>query len=264
MYRLLYFFLLLIHLPGCGQDSTLRQPTVSAHQYPVGNRRLQVTVSRYDSAAFPVFVHLHHNEQTANKAAHYLLQRTGGVFVSIQNKKERLITFKRKGQKFVFDPNRMFTSYGIAQSLKLNATFDSSAAQEIDSFAHFFLKLIPETPVLIALHNNTNENYSIYTYQTDSSTTGDAAALHINKDMDADDFIFTTDSLLFAAIKEKNLNVVLQNNEAVTDDGSLSVYWARQGKRYVNIETEHGHKQQQVELICAVLEALTKLYPTER
>jgi len=37
-------------------------------------------------------------------------------------------------------------------------------------------------------------------------------------------------------MKAQLLNVVLQSNTSVTDDGSLSVYAAQQGKPYINCE----------------------------
>ena len=54
-------------------------------------------------------------------------------------------------------------------------------------------------------------------------------------------------------------NVVLQDNDKVTDDGSLSVLAGRAGIPYINVEAEDGHLQQQVEMIKTVYSAVAAL-----
>ncbi len=41
------------------------------------------------------------------------------------------------------------------------------------------------------------------------------------------DFFYVTEKKFFAYLAERDFNVVLQNNEKVTDDGSLSVHFAK-------------------------------------
>jgi hypothetical protein len=59
--------------------------------------------------------------------------------------------------------------------------------------------------------------------------------------MDEDDFIYTTSVYFFRKLKDAGLNVVLQNNDSIGDDGSLSVLCGKTGRSYINIEAEHGH-----------------------
>ena len=52
------------------------------------------------------------------------------------------------------------------------------------------------------------------------------------------------------------VNVILQDNRNFVDDGSLSTYSALNDIRYVNIETEEGHLEKQLELIRLVHQVL--------
>ncbi|MDR0289129.1 MAG: hypothetical protein LBH78_03695 [Rickettsiales bacterium] len=44
----------------------------------------------------------------------------------------------------------------------------------------------------------------------------------------------------------------MQNNKAVEDDGSLSVYAGENNIRYSNVEAEHGHLEQQIDMLSAL------------
>lgn len=52
---------------------------------------------------------------------------------------------------------------------------------------------------------------------------------------------FVTDHKILHALIVGQYNVVLQANETMTDDGSLSVYCAKLGIPYVNVEAQYGH-----------------------
>ena len=117
-----------------------------------------------------------------------------------------------------------------------------------------------EAEHIVALHNNTNANYSISSYLNGGSEYGNAAKIYINKKEDADDFIFTTDENIFRACKKLKLNVALQDNVHCFDDGSLSVYCGRRNISYTNIEAEHGHLQKQMEMILALKKITDSLH----
>jgi hypothetical protein len=40
------------------------------------------------------------------------------------------------------------------------------------------------------------------------------------------------------------------------EDGSLSLYCSRQGIRYINVEAQHGHRQEQQAMLDAVRQIL--------
>jgi len=48
----------------------------------------------------------------------------------------------------------------------------------------------------------------------------------------------------------------LQNSTNATDDGSLSIYYGKKNLVYVNIETEKGDLDEQVEMLNAVFNIL--------
>ena len=50
-------------------------------------------------------------------------------------------------------------------------------------------------------------------------------------------------------IAEWGTFTVLQNNNSMTDDGSLSVLAGRLKIPYVNVEAQHGHLEMQVEML---------------
>lgn len=104
--------------------------------------------------------------------------------------------------------------------------------------------------LLIALHNNTNGNYSITSYES-GSLKSDAADLHRAAGQDSDNFFFVTTKKLFLRFKNAGFNVVLQAR-SVKDDGSLSVWAARKNFAYVNIEAQHGHVSSQLKMLSYV------------
>ena len=67
---------------------------------------------------------------------------------------------------------------------------------------------------------------------------------------------FVTDRALYDALVGEGFNAVLQDNDAATDDGSLSVWAAREGVPYVNVEAQHGHRAEQAAMIDALVGVL--------
>ena len=61
---------------------------------------------------------------------------------------------------------------------------------------------------------------------------------------------------MFKRIKKQGFNAVLQNSTNATDDGSLSIYYGKKNLVYVNIETEKGDVDEQVEMLNAVFNIL--------
>jgi hypothetical protein len=71
--------------------------------------------------------------------------------------------------------------------------------------------------------------------------------VHLPPESDPDDFFFVTDPDLFAGLAEEGFPVVLQDNARAT------VWAARQGIPYVNVEAQHGHRERQIEMLEALL-----------
>jgi hypothetical protein len=91
---------------------------------------------------------------------------------------------------------------------------------------------------------------------------GDAEEVFLAPARDPSDFDFVTERPVFEALRARGNNVVLQDNSRVTDDGSLSVYCGRVGKRYINVEAKHGHLSEQVKMLRELGDVLRELSQT--
>lgn len=196
-----------------------------------------------------LFINVHEDEQTSIEALRSYSKDTSISYAYLHHSGERRITFKHKGGEFSVDPNRIFTKTGRKATLEDGEHYTMCARKETKQFAAHIESLVSNRMSIIALHNNTDTNYSILSYLPDSSESQNATSLYINPEMDPDDFIYTTDELVYKAMVEHKINVILQDNKNFVDDGSLSVYCAINKIRYVNIETEHGHLEEQIVLI---------------
>ncbi len=251
-----YLFVLITYAFGfasCAQQpppvGEALQPQTETYPFQLGETPVMLSKITYGSAQPYIFVQLHHNEATAGAAAERFLQQHGGVLLRIENGGDRFVSFRLKGTTYQFDPNRMFTPSGIAISLRLLSTYRPEAAREVAQFSAFLLDHLPDTALVIAVHNNTPDNYTIHSYRQDRDLIADAAALHINEDLDADNFFLTTDEAHFQQLQARKQNVVLQHNEQAKDDGSLSILYGRQNKAYINVEAEYGHLEAQTEML---------------
>ncbi len=119
------------------------------------------------------------------------------------------------------------------------------------------------TPSVVAETNsygittyNTDLNYSIKSYLPEGDEAENTAEVYVTDRMDPDDFIYTTDKAFYDQIKAKDINVILQDNKRFVNDGSLSVYCGLNGIRYLNIEAQKGHFDEQLQLIKEVMSIL--------
>lgn len=220
---------------------------------PLGDTLITIAHFRYNNTSQPFFLHIHHNEQTADSVLHDYLSLAGGAGVSIQNNRQRLVRFPLAGTRYLFDPNRMFTPQGIDRSLALLSRRNAAAAAAVAQFADSLLSYLPDTVALIAIHNNTDGAYSLLDYSPGRPLAKEADSVFRNPAMDPDDFVFTTSRDLFAHLRQRNVSVVLQNNIAATNDGSLGYVFGKSGRFYVNIEAQHGHFAEQAALVRSVL-----------
>lgn len=241
---------------------TFTQDVSHARIYSIGDTKISVI----DQCCYPchskvLFVNLHDNETTSVKAAEQYLNKVGGRLINIENNGERLINFNHKGQYYTFDPNRIFSPAGIDSTITiLSLRYDSNAAHEVLKFAQFLIAdYIASSHLIISLHNNRDSSLSVLTYKNDAAINKNLGKAFINPEMDIDDFILTTDTTLFNRIKEKNINVVWEDIDAINDDGSLSVYASRHNISYINVEAEHEHSEEQLRMLMA-LEDIIKEY----
>jgi len=223
----------------------------------LGDRTIAFRVTQYGPAIATCCINLHDDEVTAVKAARAVLEQKGGLLIKIENNAQRMISFSFKGTLYSFDPNRIFSATGIKSTLRANKKINPLAIIEVEKFATTLLQLIPDSiPCLIALHNNSNGDFSVKTYQRGGSRQNDASQVYADNWQDIDDIVLTTDEGLFNKMSANGYNSILQDNINVNKDGSLSVYYGELNRRYVNIETQHGKTVQYKEMLDKLLNIL--------
>ncbi len=236
------------------------QPSAVVTRFPLGENKITIVENCYKKCrSRMLFINVHDNEQTSQVAADSFLKGHGGTLVHIANDSGRNISFLQNNHCFAFDPNRMCSKGGRLASLSLLS--DSTSVQDIEEaektvsfFARKTLhKYIDKRPLIVALHNNSDSNFSIRTYIHSQDSIPNSGMCFVNPAMDEDDFILTSNRQIFAAIKAKNINVVWENEKVIKDDGSMSVYAAMHHIPYINIEAEHGHFAQQFQMLQAAV-----------
>lgn len=226
--------------------------------YRLGDTEIQIAVHSAEGAG-PAFLVLHDNEDTAVEAGLEAIRARGGRLVEVRALGRRLVSFELAGQTWRFDPNRVFTEAGAeATLLSHSGNAPSVALAEIRRFAETVLAVYDANslPLVATLHNNTEGEYSALSYAPGGDHAGDAAALHLPPGADPDNFFFVTDRALYDALVAEGFAVVLQDNARVTDDGSLSVWAARRGVPYVNVEAQHSNREGQLEMLAALARVL--------
>lgn len=229
-------------------------PSEKMISHKLGDRTISIKVSQYGELVSTCCINLHDDEMTAVKAAQTVLEERGGVLVKIENNGKRNISFPFKGVIYSFDPNRIFSRTGILLTLKAKGKINPLAVIEVEKFAACLLQLIPDSiTCLIALHNNTDGDFSVKTYLPGGLRQNDASQVYADDWQDIDDIALTTDQLIYSRMSALGYNSILQDNINVYKDGSLSVYCGERNKRYINIETQHGKTLQYREMLKKLL-----------
>ncbi len=237
-------------------------PKTKTIVYRIGETQLPVKVLQYGDEKKIVYVNLHADETTSLQAATVMLEKEGGTLIKIDNGIKRNIRFRLKGRYYLFDPNRMFSREGARQTLTILGRVNNEAITEVEQFGKRFLELIPSNPsLLIALHNNTDGSFGINSYLPGQEREFDAKQVYADSLQDPDDIFLTTDSLLYAHLASEKYNSIWQDNENARKDGSLSIYCGERNIVYLNCETQHGRKQQYIEMLAYALTHLQKPEP---
>ena len=158
-----------------------------------------------------------------------------------------------EGEAFTVDPNRIFTPpAGRGRSPRLSR--DTPAARAaVAAFADTLLAVYGTPDVVVALHNNTEANYSAASYQPGGSEANEAADVHLLPGCRPRRLRRSSPRApLFDAVVAWDFNAILQNNATPTDDGSLSVWAAQSGRPYLNVEAQHGHRAENARMIEAI------------
>lgn len=214
----------------------------------------------HDTTSFVYTVNVHENESTSVHAFLSSSHTANNRLLYLHQYGNRNIASSFDGvDTFYFDPNRIFTPDGIIKTLTANSHYSDTAAIYAKRVADSILQWLLPAKCIIALHNNTNGNYSLQSFKKRGGSANDAARVFLNPQMDTDDFIFTNNDDLFKWLKKNKVNAVLQNNSGVSDDGSLSVYYKNMQVLYINIEAEHGHIAEQKKMIDLIFKYLSDI-----
>ena len=210
---------------------------------PLGDSSINITRETFtaiDPSSLPMaFLNLHENENTSVVAVRSFLYMNGGVLVKLNKGNSRLVSFYIGSKKYTFDPNRIYTPEGIEATLKYYGSYSDDAAEEVAEFAATLLSIynFDAQSTVLALHNN-GGTYGANSYLPGGSYENDAEAVNIVPNTNPSDFYYVVDPVYYNALAKAQYNVVLQNNETVTNDGSLSYYAGLQQKPYVNFEAQ--------------------------
>lgn len=226
-------------------------------QQPLGDSTLYTHLYRAPRGTL-LFLNLHEDEATSVAAALRLIRRHGGRIVKLEHSGQRLLTFALGGRTYRVDPNRIFTPAGARATLERYSRPDPEAAEAALAFARHLVSSygLTAADVIVTLHNNGEAGYAATSYLPGREMAGEAARVHLEPGTDPDDFFFVTTLELYEALRARRCNVVLQDNESATDDGSLSVLAARLGIPYVNVEAQHGHLKEQLRMLKILMAVL--------
>jgi len=231
--------------------------------FPIGNTTVYAHVFQRDQPG-PTYLNVHDDENTSVSAGKKILPQSGGRLIELVHSGKRMVAFELDGQTYRFDPNRIFSPIGIRATLERNRNYSEAAHRAIEDFTARFIETfaLNREPVIIALHNTGGGGLSINSYLTDGNKPNTANAVHVNPNRFAGDFFYVTDRRFFDYFRERDFNVTLQDDARVPDDGSASVYFARLGIPYVNVEADVKHLAEQIEMVRIAQQAWRDQFKT--
>jgi hypothetical protein len=206
-------------------------------------------------------INVHDDENTSVLAGRQILCETSGRLIELSHSGNRLVTFRLGGKTHRFDPNRIFSDTGIRDTLARRGAYSEEAHEAVARFAGGFLKrfALDGEPVIFALHNTDGQGLTIRSYLKEGELKSASANVHVSERRAAGDFFYVTDRRFFEYLKARDFNVTLQDDANVPDDGSLSVYFARRGIPYVNVEADVQHLTDQIEMVRVVRRMMDEL-----
>lgn len=210
------------------------------HIVMVGDERVEI---KHIVGRGKTYVHVHHNEQTALRAAEAVIKREGGSLITLNHSGGRNIVFHLNNQRYEFDPNRIFTDNGIQKTLSQFGHYSPQAHQEVKKLSNKIKNILPKGKI-VAVHNN--NGYSLKDYLPGNTLEHDAQAIHMVPENYFRNFYLVTKINDFLRLKSQGYNGVLQKPSA-TDDGSLSIYLSK--KDYINVEAGYDQLVEQIKML---------------
>lgn len=260
MKKILIVFTFALSLAGCTTLEMAQSPaphvemTLHKVAFQIGETKIHAQSRQFGKGKLTM-VNVHDDEQESVDAAVTVLEKCGGRLVELTHSGERRVVFSLDENSYSFDPNRIFSKAGVRLTLRNEVNRDAKVPEKahraVDEFAAQFIGYfkLDKAPAFITLHNNGDGGLSIHTYEPGGDWAADTDVLHVSSTIDPDEFYFVTDRRIYEELKERNANVILQDNTIKRDDGSLSVFAGRHGIRYINVEAQPEHFQEQIRMI---------------
>ena len=226
--------------------------------YVLNGEKINFSIRNPSDSTGTVFFNIHDDENTAVLATDSFLQQYPVKFIELQYKGKRHVSgMGSTGRYFHFDPNRIFSDFGVFQTLRVYRTFTTDNKKAVNKFAAFICdSLLNDAKKIVAVHNN-SKGFSIKKYMPDSVYAKNAAEIHINENRNPTEFFYVIDSSHFEYFKNLNFNVILQGPQ-VEEDGSLSVYCAQKGIFYINVEAKEENLSEQYEMLIHLKDLLRR------
>jgi len=206
-----------------------------------------------------MFLVIHDDENTSTRVAYSAMDDFGASLVEMKNDGKYHFTLYADSLAYIFNPNRIFSLNGIEGTL---AQMGPCTPEVVEKISHFSGQVAGaffyEPEFIVALHNNRNGGFSIESYLSDSLLMLVADEVFVNPEKDPDDFFYVIDPYHYEVLSKKGFNVILQTQKPFEDDGSLSVWCARLGVPYINVEAEHGRDDEQMLMLEAIRELLSR------
>lgn len=213
-----------------------------------------------DDSTDVLMYNMHDNENTSALAGRIIARKYGGEYYELIHNGKRNISFLYGSDSIHIDPNRIYTDAGIWLQLEKNKIRDTIVHQLISVWRDSLLSVmeIRKRALVIALHNNTDDNYGVHSYMSEGEYEMEAYALYLTRQADMDDFYFVTDHNILQKLSIGRYPIVLQDNRTMTDDGSLSVYCGQLKIPYINVEAQHGHLLRQLRMLIFAFQHLVE------
>jgi len=225
----------------------------------IGDSTLTINHQYIEKDSSILYLNIHEDEQTSIEAIRAFQKIKPVNFTFIEHNKTRRINFNIKNTNYSFDPNRIYTPLGRKKTIEPRQFLKFKPRVVTKFIANHIIKIVNKYDVIVTLHNNTDVNYSIKSYLPGKDESENTAEVYITENWDADDFVYTTEKSYFDYLKAKEVNVILQKQSGYVNDGSLSIYCGQENIKYLNIEAQKGHLDEQIKLIVIVDEMLQKL-----
>jgi hypothetical protein len=257
------FFLLLMSLNLANIHAQSLDNEAKSYTYTLGSAKVKLVVYELNNPHQTTYFNLHDNENTSVEATKAILSKPKfkGKLVELQHSGERLINFDYQGVSYQIDPNRMFTKVGIEKNLKNYGNYSDAARDTVFAFGQkIYQDFLRGSRLIVAMHNNKNEGYNVKSYLQGGDYQADAEDVFYNPKWGTGEFFYVIDRNHFNFFKQKKVSAVLQDNQKVTDDGSLSVFAQQQGMAYLNVEAQHGNLKPQIKMLTILQEWLENNY----